>query len=63
MKLGEHRIDFEEGESICTEHSYKYDLAGAERLARSAGIVLRDQWLDADRRFAVLSFGVASATA
>lgn len=63
VQLAGHRIDFEDGESICTEHSYKYDLAGAERLARAAGLVLREQWLDADRRFAVLSFGVASATA
>ncbi|MFO0734918.1 MAG: L-histidine N(alpha)-methyltransferase [Labilithrix sp.] len=61
--LGDHRVDFEDGESICTEHSYKYDLAGAERLAGAAGLVPRGQWLDADRRFAVLSFGVASATA
>ena len=63
VTVGGHRIDFEDGESICTEHSYKYDLAGAERLARAAGLALHDQWLDADRRFAVLSFGVASATA
>lgn len=63
VHLGDHRIDFEDGESICTEHSYKYDLASAERLARSAGLVLGDRWLDVDRRFAVLSFGVASATA
>jgi dimethylhistidine N-methyltransferase len=61
--LGGQHIDFEEGESICTEHSYKYDLASAERLARAAGLVPRERWLDADRHFAVLSFGVASATA
>ncbi len=45
---------FEEGESIHTECSYKYDLPTAERLARSAGLDLIDAWLDAERRFAVL---------
>ncbi|MBX3234235.1 MAG: L-histidine N(alpha)-methyltransferase [Labilithrix sp.] len=59
VRLGEHVIAFEDGESICTEHSYKYDLAGAERLARAAGLRLEGRWLDADRRFAVLSFAPA----
>ena len=45
---------FEEGESIHTECSYKYDLPSAERLARAAGLALSDAWLDDERRFAVL---------
>ena len=45
---------FTEGESIRTECSYKYDLPGAERFARTAGLHLLDAWLDDDRRFAVL---------
>jgi dimethylhistidine N-methyltransferase len=45
---------FAEGESVRTELSYKYDLPSAERLARSAGLGLRDAWLDSERRFAVL---------
>jgi dimethylhistidine N-methyltransferase len=49
-------FSFDEGESICTEHSYKYDLPMIERLARSAGLALMDAWLDGDRRFAVLLF-------
>jgi dimethylhistidine N-methyltransferase len=49
-------FSFDEGESICTERSYKYDLPGAERLGRRAGLSLRDAWLDKDRRFAVLLF-------
>ncbi len=48
------RFRFAEGESIHTECSYKYDLPGAERLARSAGLHLIDAWLDGERRFAVL---------
>ena len=47
---------FEDGESICTERSYKYDLRAAERLGRSAGLALSDGWLDDERRFAVLLF-------
>lgn len=49
-----HRFAFAEGESIHTECSYKYDLPSAERLARAAGLLLADAWLDAERRFAVL---------
>lgn len=48
------KLRFAEGESIRTECSYKYDLPGAERLARRAGLHLIDAWLDDDRRFAVL---------
>ena len=48
------RFRFAEGESIRTECSYKYDLPGAERLARRAGLHLIDAWLDDERRFAVL---------
>jgi len=48
------RFDFEHGESICTERSYKYDLPSAARLAQRAGLVLGDAWLDRARRFAVL---------
>jgi len=60
VRLGGQTISFEDGESICTEHSYKYDLAGAERLARAAGLRPLDRWLDDDRRFAVLSFAPVS---
>jgi dimethylhistidine N-methyltransferase len=56
VELGGERIAFADGESICTEHSYKYDVASAERLARTVGLSLVDHWLDDDRRFAVLLF-------
>jgi L-histidine Nalpha-methyltransferase len=51
---GRARFTFREGESICTERSYKYDLGGVERLAHAAGLTLEDAWLDDERRFAVL---------
>lgn len=54
VRVGGFVFSFEEGESICTEHSYKYDLPSAERLARSAGLSLLDAWLDPRRSFAVL---------
>lgn len=60
VHLGGHAFAFEDGESICTEHSYKYDLVTAERLGRSAGLSLADSWLDDDRRFATLLFHAAA---
>jgi dimethylhistidine N-methyltransferase len=54
VRLGGELFTFEDGESICTEHSYKYDLATVERLARSAGLALSASWMDDARRFAVL---------
>ena len=58
VRLGGQVFTFEHGESLCTERSYKYDLARAERLGREAGLVLADSWLDDARRFAVLLFRV-----
>jgi len=51
---------FEQGESVCTEHSYKYDLRKAERLAAAAGLSFVSSWLDDKSRFAVLLFRNAS---
>lgn len=56
VRLGDQTITFEDGESICTEHSYKYDLGSVERLARAAGLRPIARWLDDDQRFAVVSF-------
>ncbi len=44
---------FAEGERVHTEYSYKYDLAGIEALARSAGMRAAETWTEAHRRFAV----------
>lgn len=56
VRLAGHVFTFEPGESLCTERSYKYDLARAERIGRAAGLALADGWLDDARRFAVLLF-------
>jgi L-histidine Nalpha-methyltransferase len=62
VKLGGETFRFEQGESLCTEHSYKFDLHMTERLARSADLTLVNSWLDEDRRFAVLLLrGVSSS--
>lgn len=57
IAIASERFVFEQGESLCTEHSYKYDLETAERLSRAAGLSLVERWIDPERRFAVLLFG------
>lgn len=59
VHVGGHTFTFGEGESLCTERSYKYDLPAAERLGRAAGLSLVDGWLDDRRHFAVLLFRAA----
>lgn len=54
VTVGGEVFTFEQGESLCTEHSYKFDLLATERLARSADLAPVRSWLDADSRFAVL---------
>ena len=46
-------VPFRAGESIYTESSYKYSFAEIERLARAAGLVVAERWLDGDKRFSV----------
>ena len=46
-------VPFRAGERIYTESSYKYSFAEIERLARAAGLVVEQRWLDGDRRFSV----------
>lgn len=54
VTIADMRFVFAEGESLCTERSYKYDLPSAARLAQRAGLVLADAWLDRERHFALL---------
>ena len=56
IHVGNHEFPFHEGESLCTERSYKYDVAGATAVANAVGLRLVRQWLDDDQRFAVLLF-------
>ena len=44
-------IEFDEGETIHTEYSYKYDLEMLSTLARSCGFESRQTWFDAEKRF------------
>jgi dimethylhistidine N-methyltransferase len=47
------RIDFDHGETIHTENSYKYTVDGFAELAASAGLTLQQSWLDDERLFSV----------
>lgn len=44
-------ISFDDGESVWTESSYKYDLEQIAALARDGGFALRQTWTDDERRF------------
>jgi dimethylhistidine N-methyltransferase len=46
-------VDFDAGETICTEYSYKYTLDGFAELADRAGFAVTDVWTDADDLFSV----------
>jgi dimethylhistidine N-methyltransferase len=46
-------VAFRRGERIYTESSYKYSFAEIERLARAAGLVVEERWLDGNKRFSV----------
>lgn len=48
-----HALPIAEGESIHTENSYKYTVAGFQRLAESAGFRPEAVWLDARRWFSL----------
>ena len=47
------QIQFQAGESIHTENSYKYTVEGFAALAESAGLALRQSWFDQERLFSV----------
>jgi dimethylhistidine N-methyltransferase len=51
---------FAEGERVHTEYSYKYDDAGIQALARSAGFRIDRTWTDPARLFAVIYMEAAS---
>jgi dimethylhistidine N-methyltransferase len=48
-----HAIEVAEGDSVHTENSYKYTVAGFQRLARSAGFEPEAVWVDARRWFSL----------
>ncbi|MFW5973013.1 MAG: L-histidine N(alpha)-methyltransferase [Bacteroidota bacterium] len=42
-----------EGESICTEYSYKYSIDDFRSMAASEGLTLQHVWTDEDGLFSV----------
>jgi L-histidine N-alpha-methyltransferase len=44
-------VQFEAGELIHTENSYKYDMAGIARLATETGFTCSRSWFDSQERF------------
>ncbi len=54
VNIGDQSFDFEQGETIITEHSHKYTIDGFASLAAQVGLTLRKSWTDPQQRFAVL---------
>ena len=52
---------FESGETICTEHSYKFTVEGFSSLAEEAGWRLEESWTDSDELFAILLLSTKSS--
>jgi dimethylhistidine N-methyltransferase len=53
LRLNRSAFRFQEGETIHTECSYKYDVAEFQALARRAGFAVRDSWIDPARLFSI----------
>jgi dimethylhistidine N-methyltransferase len=53
VRVAGERFDFEEGETILTECSYKYTVRGFQALAAAAGLRARQVWTDSRRWFSV----------
>jgi dimethylhistidine N-methyltransferase len=51
VHIGDYRFEFEAGESIHTENSYKYSIQGFQALAKSAGFKGEKTWLDSKGLF------------
>ncbi|NOX42520.1 MAG: L-histidine N(alpha)-methyltransferase [Gammaproteobacteria bacterium] len=53
VSIDSHSIDFEQGESIHTENSYKYSINEFNEIARQAGFEDKKVWTDDDELFSV----------
>jgi dimethylhistidine N-methyltransferase len=53
------RVALDEGETIWTESSYKFDADGVRQLVEPAGFAGREQWIDQDAAFALTLFVAA----
>jgi L-histidine N-alpha-methyltransferase len=58
VTLGGETIEFEAGETICTEYSHKYTVDEFAAVASAAGLTLRREWTTKKREVAVLHFAV-----
>jgi dimethylhistidine N-methyltransferase len=56
--LGGKTIEFDAGETICTEYSHKYTVDEFAAVAAAAGLTLRREWTAEKREFAVLHLAV-----
>jgi dimethylhistidine N-methyltransferase len=54
VEIDGERFEFESGEAICTEHSYKFTIDGFARRAGEAGWRLERSWTDDEELFAIL---------
>ncbi|MEX0298421.1 MAG: L-histidine N(alpha)-methyltransferase [Kordiimonas sp.] len=59
VKIGNHQIDFELGETIHTENSYKYSLEEFEAVAKAAGFHQETVWTDTENKFSLQYFSGA----
>jgi len=60
LRIDGHSYDFAEGESIHTENSYKYTIAGFRALAELAGFRSDAIWLDDEALFSLHYLSVVS---
>ena len=54
VRISDELIHFDEGESIHTENSYKYEISGFSEMARNAGFETQKVWTDKNGYFGVL---------
>ncbi|MCU7844347.1 MAG: L-histidine N(alpha)-methyltransferase [Candidatus Thiodiazotropha sp. (ex Monitilora ramsayi)] len=60
VRVNGHRFQFEQGETLHTESSYKYSPDEFLALAGQAGFSARRHWMDREGLFAIYLFGVAT---
>ena len=58
VRIGEHTIDFQPGETIHTESSWKYTRDGFTELAGKAGLEVQRFFTDENAWFGVFVLGV-----
>lgn len=61
VRIAGRRFDFQAGEKISTEYSYKHTLEGFTKLAAAAGFEFGRMWTDDARLFGVFYFTVTSS--